>query len=182
MRGLRRRSKGPSLPLPRLQEASLFVVQRARTSLQEKWMNKIFLSISLMAIFTASASAQRCDSIVAVSHGGWQPISLAPRDGTTIEMLETYGVAPWYGLFKWTRYRVALDLDGKFHVFTAIEPSWIGADNPTRGVQEDSCLFWRPYKGTGKYVDPTGGAQNSMAYWCAAIYRRYNKKKDACEK
>jgi len=143
---------------------------------------KIILGLVTLIAVPSGISAQRCMSIVAVSHGGWQPVSIAPRDGTTVEMLETYGVAPWYGLFKWTRFRVAFGIDDKYYVFTAPEPSWVSADDPRMGVQEDSCLFWRPYKGTGKYIDPTGGAQNSMAYWCAAIYRRYNKKKDACEK
>jgi len=54
-------------------------------------------------------------------------------------------------------------------------------DKPGTGVTEDSCLFWRPYKKSGKYVDPTGGAQNSTAYWCSYMHMAYNKKKDRCE-
>lgn len=44
-----------------------------------------------------------CDSSNAASNGGWKRMASAPRDGTTVEMLETYGVAPWYGIFRWTK-------------------------------------------------------------------------------
>lgn len=111
-------------------------------------------------------AAQRCDSINASYSGGWKPVATAPRDGTVVEMLETYGIAPWYGRFKW------------------VKGDWISADDPNRGVHEDSCLFWRPLPKIAKgkpYVDPTNGQQNSTEYWCRAARKPYNKKKDACE-
>ena len=145
--------------------------------------NKITFVVLLLAFISVSASAQQCDSIAAASYGGWQPVKTAPRDGTTVEMMETYGVAPWYGLFKWIRRETEIkSTDGKVYHFKDKEPSWVSLEDPNKGVVEDSCLFWRPYKRVGTYVDPTGGAQKSVAYWCAAMHLRYNKKKDACEK
>jgi hypothetical protein len=80
-------------------------------------------------------------------------------------MMQTYGVAPWYGLFKWSPE----------------DKHWVRVDRTKEFVSEDACLFWRPYKGTGKYVDPTGGAQNKIAYWCAAVHRPYDPKTDRCK-
>jgi len=140
------------------------------------------------------AAAQNCDSMTASISGGWQPISTAPRDGRTVEILNTYGVAPWYGLFKWTKSYDAevTTFDGnmrseksvtRIEHLTDSKPSWHSVTQLNTGLAEgfDSCLFWRPYKGTGKYVDPTGGAQNTIAYWCAHVGLAYDKKKDACK-
>jgi hypothetical protein len=64
-------------------------------------LKSFILFLVLWAVpFTSQAE---CISIAAASNGGWQPVSTAPRDGTVVEMLETYGVAPWYGIFKWTK-------------------------------------------------------------------------------
>lgn len=111
-----------------------------------------------------SYSTSNCDSIASAQGGGWKSVSSAPRDGTTVEMLETYGVAPWYGIFHFSEGR------------------WEKVGDRYSGVEEDGCLFWRPYGGAaGSYVDPTGGAQESVAYWCTYMHRPYNKEKDACE-
>jgi len=100
-------------------------------------------------------------------------------------MLETYGVAPWFGLFKWTKDQQLQHQDEKGKVttetFHSETPSWISVERIGHSVTEDDCLFWRPYKGTGKYVDPTGGSQWSVAYWCAAMHRPYDKKTDRCK-
>lgn len=129
-------------------------------------MKPFIAAIVLMAGTAGTvAHAQTCDSIAASYGGNWQPVSTAPRDGTTVEMLETFGVAPWYGLFKWTK-----------------DDGWMRADGSSQGVMENYCLFWRPYKPapTTPYVDPTGGAQDKVAYWCAYMHIAYDPKTDAC--
>ncbi len=79
---------------------------------------------------------------------GFQSMESAPRDGTFIEICCQYGVAPWYGVFKW---------DGS------------GWRNGKSGVSEGSFLSWRPVKnGSKDYIDPTGGAQNTRNYWLQA--------------
>jgi hypothetical protein len=106
------------------------------------------LLLLMLASFSGACFAAQpsCKSISVHDSGGWKPAASAPRDGTAVEMLETFGSAPWYGLFKWTK-----DQNGV--------GSWVNADNPKQGVVEDPCLFWRPYTSTGKpYVEPTEGA------------------------
>jgi hypothetical protein len=137
--------------------------------------------------------AQSCDSYSASLNGGWKEISTAPRDGRKVEMLETYGVAPWYDLFYWrkpgTKYKEILnivDKDGhwskKEETFEEYEGRWVKASDQNSGVTEDKCLFWRPWTAgdANKYVDPTNGAQNKTAYWCAAMHMSYDPKKDKC--
>ena len=128
-------------------------------------MRKLILATLTAAVLIPMASAQqyRCDSIGASFTGGWKTVDSAPRDGTVVEMLQTYGVAPWYDLFGWK--------DG----------AWISATKPNRGVLE-TCLFWRPFSGdVSKYVDPTGGAQYTTKYQCDAMRLPYDKKKDVCK-
>ena len=98
----------------------------------------------------------------------WQPISTAPRDGTVIEIRCTYGVAPWFGIYRWTDGTMTLVQDGKEYTFKG-EPRWAKVGDDQSGFSEGPSFSWRPYKGdTASYVDPTGGAQNSMAYWRGA--------------
>jgi hypothetical protein len=148
---------------------------------------KLTITILLAAL---CASAQRCDSISASTVGGWKSAKSAPHDGTIVEMVQTYGIAPWYGIFKWTREAMveSVACDGKnpcrsegMRPYLKDQPTWMQLDNPGHSVDEDACLFWRPYKGSGKYVDPTGGAQNSVAYWCAAAHRPYDSKTGYCK-
>jgi hypothetical protein len=114
---------------------------------------------------SATANYSNCDSITASYTGGWKPIATAPKTGVTVEVLQTYGIAPWYGLFKWNK-----DTN-----------MWQDAIDPRKGVGEE-CAFWRPTQSTPTtYREPTGGAQNSVEYWCRAAHRPYNKKKDACD-
>ena len=103
----------------------------------------------------------------------------APRDGTVVEMMETYGTAPWYGRFRWTKDHTVTDAGGKMMHFQATE-SWVNVDEPGYVVGEE-YLLWRPYTGTGKYIDPTNGAQKSVAYWCASMHRPYDKKTKSCK-
>jgi hypothetical protein len=127
-------------------------------------------SLLLFVLLASTAAmAQRCDSISASFSGGWRPASSAPRDGTIVEMMQTFGTAPWYGRFRWTKNT------------RDAQPSWRNVDDLNGGVTENACLFWRPYKGKGKYVDPTGGVQKTVAYWCAWMHRPYDPKTDACK-
>lgn len=140
------------------------------------------MKLALLLIFGILLQAKTCDSITASSYGDWKPVKSAPHDGTVVEMMETYGVAPWYGIFKWTKDQMSVDQTGKQVHFSSTTASWVQIDQPGNGVGEDECLFWRPYKGSiTKYVDPTGGAQKSIAYWCVALHRPYDRKTDSCK-
>lgn len=98
---------------------------------------------------------------------GWRSMDSAPKDGTIIEVRCTYGVAPWYGLFRWTTKYLALSNGGKI----LVEDSTPGWHSPTEnaGFTADSTFTWRPYKGSSTaYDDPTHGAQKTNAYWLSA--------------
>ena len=139
-------------------------------------------SVTVGTTISSGHSYSTCESISAASSGEWKSVDSAPRDGTSVEMLETYGIAPWYGLFRWTTDEAAFEINtGKVMHFKNRTPSWQAVDNPGHSVVEDNCLFWRPYHGSGSaYVDSTRGAQQSVAYWCAYLHRAYDAKKDAC--
>lgn len=100
------------------------------------------------------------------SSDGWQEMSSAPRDGTWIEVKNTYGVAPSYGLARWTDEGMAHGPDGLVP-YKRREPAW--DDGEGGGYMDGEHLHWRPYDGNPKtYIDPTGGLQNSPAYWRGA--------------
>ena len=125
--------------------------------------------IGLLIVLAATCCcSQNCSS--GISHSdGWKLTDSAPKDGTVIEMAQTYGIAPTYGLYKWSNQRIGG------------ETMWQSATDPQMGTMDSGCLYWRPYKGSvSKYQDPTGGEQNSLRYWCTAAHVRYDPKKDAC--
>lgn len=106
----------------------------------------------------------KCGSIGAATVGHWKPLEDAPHDGTIVEVNNTYGVAPTYGIFRFK--------DG----------SWAEvAPQKDMGLISERCQFFRPFTGDpDKYVDPTNGAQMKTKYWCDAMRLRYNAKKDVC--
>jgi hypothetical protein len=108
-----------------------------------------------------------CYSLSASYNGVWKPLSTAPKDGSVVEILETRGYAPMYGLFRWG------DFGGM--------QSWVSVKESNIGHSDTACAFWRPYTGNPRtYVDPTGGRQNTTKYWCDAERLRYDAKKDRC--
>jgi hypothetical protein len=131
-------------------------------------MKNLAISSLCAGLMPMIALAQRRDSERFALGGDWKPVASALRDGTVVEMMETYGTAPWYGRFRWTKDHTVTDAGGKVMHFQATE-SWVNVDEPGYVVGEE-CLLWRPYKGTGKYTDPTNHAQKSVAYWCASMY------------
>lgn len=111
---------------------------------------------------------------------GWLSMNSAPRDGTVVELMCTYGVAPWYSLCRWTREDMAHGRDGLMP-FTKDEPSWVKVEGGG-GPFSEGHLKWRPYDGdAAAYVDPTGGAQNDMAYWRGAAAARHGLPLDYFE-
>lgn len=79
---------------------------------------------------------------------GFNSMESAPHDGTPVEICCAYGVAPWYGVFKW------------------VNGDWIGVLDSSTGVSEGSYLSWRPLSGKPEnYIDPTNGKQNTPEYW-----------------
>ena len=118
------------------------------------------------AVAAHSQGIYSCQSIGASMHKDWKPLYAAPHNGTIVEILNTYEIAPTYGLFKWS---TAWYKNG----------SWVGVDRPDQGIMGDECNFYRPFMGDPtKYVDPTHGAQYHEEYWCKAMRRQ---KEDKCE-
>lgn len=96
----------------------------------------------------------------------------APRDGTYVELKNTYGVAPWYCIARWTDENFALGANGTKMTFKTNKPSWVKPDGV--GPFSEESLHWRPYNGSVEdYVDPTGGMQNDPAYWRGAVASKY---------
>jgi hypothetical protein len=86
---------------------------------------------------------------------GWNNINAAPRDGTVIEIQNNWGVAPWFGLYKWVGGR-----------------GWQDAADERSSVSDGEHLSWRSYSGDlVAYVDPLNGAQDTMEYWDDAVVR-----------
>lgn len=141
---------------------------------------KRFTVVILFIALSCVASAKTCDSVRFSNSGGWKPVASAPHDGTVVEMMETFGIAPWYGIYKWTKEATSTDEKGARIPIKLNSPTWISIDRPGTSVDEDECLFWRPYTNAGKYVDPTGGAQDTVEYWCRYLHLPYDKKKDVC--
>ena len=89
-------------------------------------------------------------------NGGWKPISTAPMDGTVIELKNNYGLVPTYSLSK------------------RVENSWQNAKDPSSSIMDHPSHQWREYNGDeSSYVDPTGGMQNDVNYWRAAVAVRH---------
>jgi hypothetical protein len=87
---------------------------------------------------------------VASQEDGWYPIDTAPRTGEPIEIRNSNGARPWYGLFQWQG-------DG-----------WQQSQNPQVRIMTGvgDWLTWRPYTGRPEeYEDPTRGAQDTPEYW-----------------
>lgn len=112
----------------------------------------------------------------------WLGMSSAPRDGTVIEIRNSYGVVPWYSIFRWSDemmvqcYRSETMPDGTlrkidlgFQLTKLGAPRWVDVDRPGHSVDanDERYLHWRPAS-DGAYVDPTNGAQNTAGYWLKA--------------
>ena len=123
--------------------------------------------ILLLLFATSLCQAQQCPSIGASMTGNWRPLHEAPRGGRVVEVLNTYGVAPTYGLFRF--------------VENSEDGYWSSYDGNSVLVSE-ACMFFRPFTGDpNHYVDPTHGRQFTTKYWCDAMHRGYDRKRDVCE-
>lgn len=111
---------------------------------------------------------------------GWRTMDSAPRDGSYVELECRYGVAPWYCIARWTDEVVSSDQNGLRHTWKQHEKSWQKPEGG--GPFSEGSLRWRPYNGeVSAYSDPTGGAQDSPAYWRGAIAAKYGLPLDAFE-
>ena len=117
--------------------------------------------------------SQECGSAsVAFSGSGWQLLSTAPREGSVIESLNAYGVAPTYALITYNKTEYS---------WVFVDQQYILHSGKGAGLANSVCQFWRPYTGDpAKYVDPTHGQQWKTAYWCSAMHMGYDPKKDVC--
>lgn len=107
-----------------------------------------------------------CNHLVNAADG-WRSMDSAPRDGTVVELMCTYGVAPWYGLHRW-------DAEWK---------TWRSATDDRKSVDGEATLHWRPTSQSPEaYTDPTNGAQDSREYWLAAVARVPSARTDEGEK
>lgn len=106
----------------------------------------------------------------------WRSIDAAPRDGTVIEVCCTYGVAPWYDLYRWTDEAILPHVETSEGVSVESlrphkfgKPRWYSATKPGQGVSDEAHLFWRPTtQDPETYIDPTQGFQDTNAYWLQA--------------
>lgn len=126
----------------------------------------------------------------------WRLMSSAPRDGRVIEIKNSFGLKPTYGLFMWDDsgpkpgwwMQVSERPDP-----TALPPGMVGVmpftiknmpvgssvtislrDCPI-GLDDKNAasLSWRPYVGEIKdYVDPTRGEQFKNRYWRPSFWQR----------
>lgn len=121
----------------------------------------------LMPLLLISSAAQADD---------WRRIESAPKDGTVIEIQNSFGIRPWYGLFKW---------DNKMPITTYAcngEPStcsvvsvktqnipysWVQVNESGTALDmaDIDYLRWRPYHRHGAYVDPIMDLQTIPGYW-----------------
>lgn len=106
-------------------------------------------------------------------------IATAPRDGTIIEIKNTYGVAPSYALFRWSG-EIAWP-DGRT---TTTSPYWQSVKDCRSGLDgEGPWATWRPFIGDpSMYVDPTNGAQHTSEYWRGATAAKHGLPLDAFER
>ena len=140
-----------------------------------KWMFAFVLTMA------ATSAWGQCPSEQFALEGSWQHMSAAPRNGTVIEVIQTWGIAPTYGLVRFPQKGSVFEQFNRGK--SAVEDlTWEDVSNPTQGYTNlGNCLRWRPYKGDPKtYVDPTGGAQNTTAYWCQAAHAHYDSKHAKC--
>ena len=111
-----------------------------------------------------------CDSIGAAMTGHWKPLIEAPHDGTLVEELNTYGVAPYYSVAKFTKGR-----------WIFVDPGFEKHSGVGGGPINEMCQWFRPFTGDlATYVDPTNGAQWTVKYECDAMRMGYDSKKDVC--
>lgn len=127
---------------------------------------------------------------------GWQQMTTAPRDGTPVELKNSYGVVPWYGLFRWTDESTIrttesyTDTEGKHRIrdlgerpYKLPKPTWVSIGRQGQSVDDGPYLQWRPYgSAPASYIDPTGGMQDSPAYWRGAVAAKYGLPFDHFEK
>ena len=111
---------------------------------------------------------------------GWRSMDTAPRDGTWVELKNTYGVAPWYCIARWTDEGISHGPNGEKYPFKSDKKSWQKPEGG--GPCSESSLHWRSYAGeVASYTDPTGGMQNDMAYWRGAVASKYGLPLDHFE-
>lgn len=79
-----------------------------------------------------------------MADGGWLSMDTAPRDGSVVEIKNSYGILPTYGLHRW-----AEDFPGSGR------KGWQSATNPHMGLGDSEHVYqWRPYAGEpSDYVD-----------------------------
>jgi hypothetical protein len=120
----------------------------------------------------------------------WRSMDSAPRDGTVIEIANSYGIRPWYDLYRWEGPQPgeepAVGTIGTHtqdaaanhtHSFSSLR-GWKSATRPGHGLRADDeeHFRWRPYVGDpAAYVDPTNGAQETEEYWRGAAASQHDR-------
>ena len=94
---------------------------------------------------------------------GWSFMETAPRDGTLIEIKNSYGIAPKYCLARWTKEYTNRQTG---LIDTLTDHSWIiPGTNGGPCYDFEFAFLWRPYDGDpDRYVDPTNGLQDQPEY------------------
>jgi hypothetical protein len=128
-------------------------------------MRQITLLFALVLTLGVPTFSQQCKHSSFATSGGWKDMASAPRNGTVVEILNAFGWRPWYGRFKFTHDETISFSDGSKERVHHDSGIWLDVDNPAQSMDNESCMYWRPYAGPAKYVDPTHGAQDTDAYW-----------------
>lgn len=93
----------------------------------------------------------------------FKSMDTAPRDGTIIEVMNSYGFRPTFALAQF----IEDPHGGEFRGYPDSTRCWVSESN----------LSWRPYDGDpDSYIDPTGGAQNTFRYWGVDRDGRFDKE------
>lgn len=119
-------------------------------------------AVSLLGLCCLSVFGQACQSAGAARTGGWRSMAFAPHDGSVVELLETYTLVPWQGLFR----------------FRQGTSDWKNAGGET-SIVDSVCLYWRPFLVTGHEV-LNGEDEDILSYTCSPRQPLFDPKKNRC--
>jgi hypothetical protein len=127
---------------------------------------KTLIVLLVLIASIGSAKAQRCDSLnIHLAESGWKTIDSAPKDGTVLEGMQTYGIAPY-----WSTVRF-------------VNNHWVSGIDAAISLEPSTCLMWRPLKvAVLSYQEPTLGKQDTTGYWCDAMRLEWLPSINACVK
>lgn len=85
-------------------------------------MKATILGLAALIAMAAPVLGQITNGTEDADSGGWQSMDTAPKDGSIIEIMNTYGLVPWYGLFKWSKVQNIGGPEDKMKECTGLSP------------------------------------------------------------